>query len=563
MTDPAFENNFDDLLHQPSTNTISDSLSNVDVSNPFSDAISPQSGLVSISESEDEGNNAVFSTIPIDNGDPLEHGLGFTNDTSAVFRSPIAYKTGHDRAEFEDVDVSSVKGIAAISPPYNSYVHDSYNGDYSYDEHIAPYRDRINQQLLNQEDDEIVRQISESIDDDKTSDLRIPEPGEMPSFEVFVEDPRKIGDPINAHTIYKIRTKTNSNAFKGKEFTVLRRYRDFIWLYNQLTLGNPGVIVPPIPEKHAIGRFQEEFIEHRRQSLEKCLNKIVSHPMLYGDPDLKLFLESDTFILDLKKRQQEEPRGVLRSLGEAVSTAAALNKFIETDEWFENRKNQLTILEGQLKVLQKSVDAMVKQRKELGISTMDLGTALLSLAEAETNKTIINNVKLLSEVQQEIKELHEKQAQKDVCNMQNILDEYVRTTGSIKIAFTSRAKAHQTWQYAISELQKKKASYERVKSQGASQDRVSYLLEEVAEAEHRVEDCKHEFEDVSKLIKAELDRFDKEKVEDLKTGIESLLESTVQTQKKIIALWESYLAATEKQEDDIVKAEGENSVVAS
>jgi len=53
------------------------------------------------------------------------------------------------------------------------------------------------------------------------------------------------------------------------------------------------------------------------------------------------------------------------------------------------------------------------------------------------------------------------------------------------------------------------------------------------QAEHRVEDCKHEFEDVSKLIKAELDRFDKEKVEDLKTGIETLLESTVQTQKKV------------------------------
>ena len=53
-----------------------------------------------------------------------------------------------------------------------------------------------------------VLQISENTFFRKqTSDLRIPEPGEMPTFEVFVEDPRKIGDPINAHTIYKIRTK--------------------------------------------------------------------------------------------------------------------------------------------------------------------------------------------------------------------------------------------------------------------------------------------------------------------------------------------------------------------
>ena len=59
--------------------------------------------------------------------------------------------------------------------------------------------------------------------------------------------------------------------------------------------------------------------------------------------------------------------------------------------------------------LQKCYLTISNLHLEIGISTMDLGTALLSLAEAETNKTIISNVKLLSEVQQDIKELHEKQ----------------------------------------------------------------------------------------------------------------------------------------------------------
>ena len=49
-----------------------------------------------------------------------------------------------------------------------------------------------------------------------------------------------------------------------------------------------------------LGRFQGEFVENRRQSLEKCLNKITSHPILYRDPDLKLFLESDTFTVDVR-----------------------------------------------------------------------------------------------------------------------------------------------------------------------------------------------------------------------------------------------------------------------
>jgi hypothetical protein len=33
------------------------------------------------------------------------------------------------------------------------------------------------------------------------------------------------------------------------EFTVSRRYRDFLWLYNSLHGSNPGVVVAPPPEK--------------------------------------------------------------------------------------------------------------------------------------------------------------------------------------------------------------------------------------------------------------------------------------------------------------------------
>jgi sorting nexin-1/2 len=82
----------------------------------------------------------------------------------------------------------------------------------------------------------------------------------------------------------------------------------------------PGAIVPPIPEKLAIGsyplekrkksvvktkcssntgRFQDEFIEVRRSALERCIRKITSHPLLQGDENVKLFLESESFSVDV------------------------------------------------------------------------------------------------------------------------------------------------------------------------------------------------------------------------------------------------------------------------
>jgi sorting nexin-1/2 len=82
-------------------------------------------------------------------------------------------------------------------------------------------------------------------------------------------------------------------------FSVLRRYSDFLWLYETLSINNPGVVVPPVPEKSPFGRFDDQFVQQRRSALENCINKIANHPVLCKDTDLKLFLESDTFSLDV------------------------------------------------------------------------------------------------------------------------------------------------------------------------------------------------------------------------------------------------------------------------
>lgn len=64
-------------------------------------------------------------------------------------------------------------------------------------------------------------------------------------------------------------------------------------------MNNPGVFVPPVPEKSPFGRFDNQFVEQRRIALEKCIQKMADHAVLSKDLDLKLFLESDNFALDV------------------------------------------------------------------------------------------------------------------------------------------------------------------------------------------------------------------------------------------------------------------------
>ncbi|KAG0032050.1 Vacuolar protein sorting-associated protein 5 [Podila clonocystis] len=378
-----------------------------------------------------------------------------------------------------------------------------------------------------------------------TMSLRLPENGALPWFEITVGEPQKVGDAINAYIVYKVHIKTNSTAFKSNDFTVQRRYRDFLWLYNQLTAHNPGVIVPPVSEKHALGRFQDEFVESRRIALERCLRKMTAHPMLYGDPDLKLFLESDSLVAEIKEKRQDNSKGFMTKFGETLSSATTFTKVHETDEWFESRRTELDVLDSQLKSLLKAIEAIIKQRKDLGLASSEFGESIVSLAGTELNKPLANSLLVLGNLKIRIKELHDKQAHMDVLTLEHTVDEYIRTIGSIKIAFMARAKFNQNMVQAQNDLSKKKANFDKMNqpSRKTKPEKIQQLQQEITEAEHRVDASKREFEEISSLIRQEFDRFDREKVEDFKHSVEAFLASMVKHQREIVGLWENYFKA--------------------
>ncbi|PWW75339.1 Vps5-domain-containing protein, partial [Tuber magnatum] len=336
-----------------------------------------------------------------------------------------------------------------------------------------------------------------------------------PSFEIHVGDPHKVGDLTSAHTVYQVRTKTTSKAYRNSEFTVSRRYRDFLWLYQALINNNPGVVVPPPPEKQAVGRFDDNFVESRRAALERMLNKTAAHPILQHDADLKLFLESEALSGDIKHKEKQpvgENKGMFGSLGGAFSGGG---KFIENDEWFLDRKHYLDTLESQLKALLKSVDTVIKQRKDLADAANDFSSSLQALSTVELSKYLSNPLESLSYLQIRIKELHERQAQQDVLTLGITVEEYIRIIGSIKLAFNQRQKAFHTYHAADGELVKRKATLGKVQRQGKTQqDRLNQMSAEVSDSERKLHAARVAFDNMGRTLRTELDRFEREKVED-------------------------------------------------
>ena len=71
-------------------------------------------------------------------------------------------------------------------------------------------------------------------------------------------------------------------------------------------------------------------------ALEKMLNKTAAHPTLQHDGDLKIFLESESFNMDVKHKERKEPglgesKGMFAGLAGTLSVGSG-SKFVEQDD---------------------------------------------------------------------------------------------------------------------------------------------------------------------------------------------------------------------------------------
>lgn len=111
---------------------------------------------------------------------------------------------------------------------------------------------------------------------------------------ISVSDPVKTSDKFGqVYITYKITSTSNRTGFLTGSITVVRRYSDFSWLSGELSAEFPGVIVPPLPEKQTVGRFDSEFVESRRRSLEKFLLRISLHHEVGNSHHFVAFLQAD------------------------------------------------------------------------------------------------------------------------------------------------------------------------------------------------------------------------------------------------------------------------------
>lgn len=63
-------------------------------------------------------------------------------------------------------------------------------------------------------------------------------------------------------------------------YNVIRRFSDFVWLRAQLHGVTPYLLIPALPDKQQLGRFNQDFIDVRHRALQRWIERVAAHPDL-------------------------------------------------------------------------------------------------------------------------------------------------------------------------------------------------------------------------------------------------------------------------------------------
>ncbi|KAI9016461.1 hypothetical protein CLU79DRAFT_837752 [Phycomyces nitens] len=222
---------------------------------------------------------------------------------------------------------------------------------------------------------------------------------------IFVTDPRKETDPQQGTFV--------SYGITSDKPLVRRRFQDFVWLRKVLYADYPACFVPPLPDKHRMeyvkgDRFGTEFIEKRRMSLQRFLQRISWHPVLGRSNFFVMFLESSDFNDASARALRESQETMIDTLGDSLLNA--FSKLRKPDERFVEMKERIERTEENLELLEKTLMRSNKRTDDLCSDYEEFSASIRGLAELEANmnKTLLRFAAGVSQYAKNIKTMASK-----------------------------------------------------------------------------------------------------------------------------------------------------------
>jgi len=377
-----------------------------------------------------------------------------------------------------------------------------------------------------------------------------------PPFKVTVSDPEKKGEGMSQYMSYKVNTDYVASNGQPARSSVLRRFSDFVWLYEKLYVSFKGILIPPLPEKGILTRFTGSFIDERMRGLKQFLNRIAAHHGLAQSEEVNLFLHGN----DSELSDARDGNGLTF---DSTSFVTFFTESVRTiTNTFKNKEREKTeddlacekIVQGigeldtaLISVHEKTSD-ILKKEKALSKSLSQFGAASELLGKYESNQDEENFGTMFTQVgssANQIADLLMKKSEAGKSVFQTPIKDSIRIVGSVKAMMKTRSAAQVTFLKSLANIEDKQTKLNTVQGIAGKENKALALEKSLIEAQTTVDQDQEELQKITASCLSEVERFKTSKRRDMRKFILDFCKIQINFAKKEQEIWESIIPSIE------------------
>ncbi|RDW94207.1 sorting nexin-4 [Aspergillus mulundensis] len=410
-------------------------------------------------------------------------------------------------------------------------------------------------------------------------------------LECRVDSPIKENDGTkDAYISYLVSTHTDFKSFQRSDFTVRRRFTDFVFLYKTLYREYPACAVPPLPDKHKMeyvrgDRFGPEFTTRRAWSLHRFLKRLTLHPVLRRAPLLAIFLESPDWNAHMRVRGSRASTGGSDGGGTGIfdnftdTFVNAFTKVHKPDRRFIEVREKADKLDEDLNHVEKIVARVARREADLETDYNDLATQFRKLVPLEPDVEVPLQVFAASveETARGIKNLKDHTDQNYLGSLRD-MEAYILSVKALlktreqkqldfealvdyrnkAVAERDSLAANPSSYYASNPLTSSPASFIRSKMEDmrgvdheqSRRERMRKLELRIDELTREVESAKTTSEMFDEEVVREVADFERIKAIEFRDSMGALAEQHIEFYQGVLNTWERFVAEMEEEQSN-------------
>ncbi|ETN37088.1 uncharacterized protein HMPREF1541_08078 [Cyphellophora europaea CBS 101466] len=402
-------------------------------------------------------------------------------------------------------------------------------------------------------------------------------------LECTVDTPIKENDGTkDAYVSYLISTHTDFKTFQRTDFSVRRRFTDFVYLRNSLHRDFPACAVPPLPEKNNMAyvrgdRFSADFMQRRAWSLHRFVKRCTQHPVLRRAPIFLLFLETSDWNAQMRLRpgrantgQSETspnaaPAGFLDSVADTMLNA--FSKVHKPDKRFTEVTERANKLDEDLGNVEKIVARVTRRQGDLESDYADLAVNMRKLTPLEpaieapvqtfaasieetsrgwktlkdhTDQNYLTSLKDMESYIGSVKSMLKTREQKQL-DFEGLTDYLQKATSERDLLASNNPYAHGSPLNPANFIRTKVEDIRGVDHEASRRDRARKLELRIEELNREVDSSKSTSEMFDEQVVREVADFERIKGLEFRDSLGALAEQHIDFYQGVIETWERFL----------------------